>query len=371
MDKKAIIQYERKLKKEVEDKKVFDAIMVLQNCDDYELRKKYQSRLVELLCAKGYSIESLPEFPINPDIKMLIRADLETFIPKIDLEELSPEYKQTLQPTQDDGKNFLDRDYEVSLQKSDAWKTILQFTSFQKISKHIIKKLSAKQISPNVAKKMKVMDYLHFVAKNCKSAFKEYSLKKKFVQTFIRHNEEYLRKMHHLQGVDVRYTDAMVKAMKEDGVSCGIQIFDENGNKIKGPEYTIHHRIPVKHAGEAKYFSEVNLFKNLVLVEKDIYHKLIHICESSEYVANRRYFSKLLPPASAVLVGGLDPKDVICYDFENKTQIKNPALEVVKLPVPKNISEGPCRKNDNRSVKQKTNPKSPKMVYKNRGNRRG
>lgn len=371
MDREAVIQYERKLRKEIEDKKVFDSIVLLQVCDDYELRKKYQYDLVKLLISKDYTVENLPEFPIDLAIKLLIRADLETSIPKITPEELSLEYAKTIQEPQDNSKNFLDRHYQLSLKSSDSWKIIYQFTSFQKISNHIAKKLSVKQINPNVVKNMNVADCLHFISKNCKSAFKEYSLKKKFVQTFIHHNEEELRKMHHLQGVDVRYTDAMVAAMKNDGISCGIQVFDEKGDKIKGPEYTIHHRIPVKHAGEVKYFSEVNLFKNLVLVEKDIYHKLIHTCESSEYVANKRYFSKLLPPANSCLISGLESKDVIYYDFQNKTKIKNPILEAVNLPVQKQAYYTTCSKNDKPSVIHSTTSKALKMVYKNRGNRRG
>lgn len=372
MDREAVIQYERKLKKEAEDKKIFDAIMVLQNCDDYELRKKYQKQLVDLLCSLGYSIETLPEFPIDIDIKILIRTDLDSYLPKIDSQDLSPSYSQALVDVQDDSVKFSDADYKKSLQESDSWKIIHQFSSFQKISKHIIKKLSARQIDPEVVKEMTIKDCMHFVYKNCKSAFKEYSLKKKFVQTFIRHNEEELRKMHHLQGVDVRYTDALVNAMKNDGISCGIKVFDENGKQIKGPEYTIHHRIPVKHAGETKYFSEVNLFKNLVLVEKDIYHKLIHVCESSEYLANKRYFSKLLTPPNSVLISGLDAKDVIYYDFENKNKIKNPILEAVNLPERKSNYYVSSNKKEQPSVKQKTPSKNRKIVYKNgRGGRRG
>lgn len=370
MDRAAIIQYERKLKKEIEDKKVFDAIMVLQNCDDYELRKKYKQNLVNLLCAKGYQVTNTPELPIDLEIKMLIRADLKTYILKIEKEELSDLYSQSLEEAYAGGKQFLDIDYQLNMQKSDAWKTISQFTSFQKISKNIVKKMLEKQLSPDVVKKMTVMDYLHFVAKNCKSVFKEYSLKKKFVQTFINHNEEELRKVHHLQGVDVRYTNAMVAAMKSDGIASGIKVFDEKGEPIKGPEYTIHHRIPVKQAGAAQYFSEVNLFKNLVLMEKNIYHKLIHICESSEYIADKRYFSKLLPPSNSVFISGLEPKDVICYDFVKMAKIPNSVLEAISLPVSKEAC-AVDQKNIKSVAQEREKPKNRKIPYKNRGCRRG
>lgn len=370
MDKKSITQYERRLKKETEDKKVLDAIDVLKNCDDYELRKQYHKRLVKLLCSREYSIENLPENPIDLSIKILIRADLDSYIPKIDNQNLSPSYLEASEKKQSNSKVFSDTDYLLSLQNSKGWKIVNQFTSFQKIFKYARKKLLEKQINPEAVKEMSVMDCMHFVSKNCKSVFKEYSLKKKFVQTFIRHNEEDLRKVHLLQGVDVRYTNALVKAMINDGISCGIKVLDEKGNEIKGPEYHVHHRIPVKHAGETNYLSEVNLFKNLVLVEKDIYHKLIHICEKSEYVADKRYFSKLLTPKNSVLISGLEPNDLIYYDFENAKKIINPALECVSLPEQKNETAKSTNTN-NENKANKTGFRGHKMPFKKRGGRNG
>lgn len=364
-------QYELKLKKETEDKKVFDAIITLQNCDDYELRKKYQHHLIELLCARDYKIESLPEFPIDSDIKILIRADLDSYLPRVNSQDLSASYAQALNENQSNNTKFLDTHYQKSMQESDSWKIIRQFSSFQKVYKHIVKKLLTKQINPDVVEKMTLKDCMHFVHKNCKSSFKEYSLKKKFVQTFIRYNEQELRKMHHSQGVDIRYTNAMVNAMKNDGISCGIQIFDEKGKQIKGPEYHIHHRIPVKHAGEAKYFSEVNLFKNLVLIEKEIYHKLIHICESSEYVADKRYFSKILPPENSALISGLKNKDVIYYDFQNRIKILNPALEAIDLPEPRNDTYACASKDEKFAAKTKNNFYNRNIAHKKGGGRRG
>lgn len=367
MDRQREIQLKRRLEKQAEDKQVFDAIMALKNCEDYKLRKKYQQGLIATLCSKGYIVETLPEFPVNFDIKLLIRADLESFISKIDFSELSAAYRQTLEDKQNKKQTFLDKDYQKSLENSSSWKIVSEFTSFKKIFNNIKKKMLEKQINPAVVEEMNVIDCLHFVSKNCRSAFREYSVKKKFIQTFIAYNEEELRKIHHLQGVDVRYTQALIKAMKKDGISCGITVLDEKGEKISGPEYTIHHRIPVKHAGEVKYFSEVNLFKNLVLVERDLYHKLIHICESSEYLADKRYFSKLLTPKNSVLIAGLEPKDVIRYDFKNRTKIVNPILASVVLPV----YQENAIKSDNKETKAKYPPKVCKIAYRRGGGRCG
>lgn len=170
---------------------------------------------------------------------------------------------------------------------------------------------------------------------------------------------------------DKKISDAIVVLKNCDDYELRKVYHKQLITQIKGPEYHIHHRIPVKNAGETNFFSEVNLFKNLVLIEKDIYHKLVHMCEKSECVANKRYFSKLLTPNNSALISGLEPQDVIYYDFEKSTKIINKALEDVNLPRQENVVQPSNSKENNSSAQQKNKFNFDKMRHNKKGGRNG
>ncbi len=308
--RREILEYlkHRSLALEILDK----GMAVYKQLPEGEPKKQMREAMRHYLYNNNYSCIITPERPIEPEYKMLIRDDCNGDIYAVDKDFLSFHYRYALKNA--GLKSYPIDDYATALKKCKAWQDMREFPTYRSVEGYVLAAMHEQQLPPNLITAMRVSDFRDFVRNNCGEEFAHYREKVSFIKTFIKYNEEEFRYLLNRAGTDTRYTDALVKKMKKHGEAWGVEVFDENGNKIKGPEFDRHHTVPVYSPNNVNSLSDVNRFNRLALVEQK-FHRYLHKLERARITDDMLYFEKIMVPEHAACI--LDFESYIAFDFNN------------------------------------------------------
>lgn len=305
----------RSLALEIMDK----AMSVYKQLPEGEPKKQMREAMRHYLYNNNYACTITPERPIEPEYKMVIRDDCNGDIYAVDKNFLSFHYRYALKNA--GLKAYNPEDYVKALKKCKAWQDMREFPTYRSVEGYVLAAMQEQQLPPNLIAAMRVSDFRDFVRNNCGEEFARYRERVSFIRTFIKYNEETFRHMLNKAGTDTRYTDALVDKMKKDGEAWGIEVYDENGNKINGPEFDRHHTIPVYSPNNVNSLSEVNSFNRLSLVEQK-FHRYLHKLERARVSDDMLYFEKIMVPEHAACI--LDFENYIAFDFNNPERKLSP-----------------------------------------------
>ena len=295
------------------------AMKLYKQLPEGEPRHEMREALRHYLYNNNYSCTITPERPIEPEYKMVIRDDCNGDIYAVDKNFLSFHYRYALKNA--GLKSYNPDDYVKALKKCQAWQDMREFPTYRSVEGYVLASMQEQQLPPNLVVAMKVNDFRDFVRNNCGEEFARYRDRVSFIKTFIKYNEEKFRTMLNKVGTDTRYTDALVDKMKKDGEAWGIEVYDEDGKKIEGPEFDRHHTRRVYSPNNVNSLSDVNSFNRLSLVEQK-FHRYLHKLERARVSDDMLYFEKIMVPDHAACI--LDFETYIAFDFNNPERNLSP-----------------------------------------------
>ncbi len=282
-------------------------------------KDEMRQALREYLYNNNYSCIINPERPLSPEYKMLIRDDCNGAIRTVDKDFLSFHYRYALKNAGIESCDL--QDYRKVLLNTKAWQEMRKFPTYFSVEENVLNALYKQQLPIQLVKGMQINDFRDFVRNNCLEKFSQYRKRKSFIKTFINAKETEFRRMLGKAGVDIRYIDALVDTMKKKGEACNVKVYDENGRRIEGPEFTKHHTTPVYSPNNISSLNEINSFNRLSLVEKET-HGYLHLLERAVVKDDMLYFEKMIVPEHASCI--LDFENYIAHDFKNTERKLSP-----------------------------------------------
>ncbi|MDD4556834.1 MAG: hypothetical protein PHE89_05880 [Alphaproteobacteria bacterium] len=274
-----------------------------------------------------------PYFPLNKIEKDIIAADYKGIIRPVDYENLSDFYK-TYRGKEEKPQYELS---EYALENSKAWALFAQFKNFKILETCVKRHLQELNIPPQKIKKLVIEDFadiLHLEqSKQKKPLF--LGQRKSFIKDFIKKNEQAFRLILQDLKVDPRYINALVTSMKKNGVCENIVVYNNKGEKIRGPNFSVHHKTPVKDGHSKDYLAEVNLFKNLCLCIDMPYHKrMLHMLDRTN-IDDQGNITKTgisFKNEDIVFMAGLSPLHQIYYDYDQDSRTKRAVEKLHQHP---------------------------------------
>jgi len=351
-----------------------------------DIKQAYRKKAEQALAfSKIMNDESL-HIPIASSSKKLIRWDAYGLIDKVSANNLSDAYRRFRKNKNVNSpvsKQKLMQSYDLFA--SPAWAyNFAQFYNFGSIENKMREALAEIKVPPKMLKEMNTFDFadvLHTYLANPKyKTAKLFSgTKFEFVKAVAHKNSEKivdnLRKMN----VDERYIRSLLREMKHFGASSNVTpleyvctqdaidyfktkgldcssltagkeypdsfydiLFenklydyivakDENGNRITGPNFTVHHLTAVDEAGSQKIdgynhpnLQELESYGNFVLVRSDIHELLLHAFDTVVKYENdnEAYSNRLhLFDSNVAVMCGVDPSSWIYSDFSNERKV--------------------------------------------------
>lgn len=351
-----------------------------------QAKAAYRKKIEQALAfSKIMNDESL-HVPIDMGAKKLIRWDAYGLIDKISATNLSEAYhlfRKNKNSNSQSSKQKLMQSYDLF--SSPAWAYhFAQFYNFGKIENTMREALAEIKVPPKMLKNMNIFDfadvlYTHLNDSEHKSAKLFSGTKFEFVKAVAHKNSEQIADNLRKMKVDERYIRSLLREMKHFGVSSNVTpleyicteeaisyykekgldcssltagkeypdsfydvLFenklydhivarDEHGNRVTGPNFTVHHLTAVDEAGSQKIdgYSHPNLqelenFSNFVLVRSDIHELLLHAFDTIvKYENNDEAYSNRLHifDSNVAVMCGVDPSSWIYADFSNERKV--------------------------------------------------
>jgi len=291
---------------------ITNAMELLRHLPEGADKRYLRDQIRNYLYNNHYSCKMMPECPIKPEYKLLIRDDCNGNISAVDKAYQSFHYRYALKNP--DRQSRTHAEYAEILATNQAWQEIKEFSAYRAIEKVLLEKMKEHNFQPDLVRMMKINDFRDFVRMNCGAEFANYRGRVSFVKQFIHAREEEFRNMLDKVNVDKRYTEALVDRMFRYGEAWNVIVCDETGTLIKGPEFNRHHKYPVSSPHELKSLKEANDNKNLCLMEKHT-HEWLHGLECASIRGGILHFEKIMVPENAACIVNFD--NYICHDFDN------------------------------------------------------
>ncbi len=338
-----------------------------------ELRRETREKIKNMMGIwRLRYVNNIKYYPLSREEKHIIRMD---YYGTID----EPVRIPTRSKSSKTYLNFINSPYkqklenpQYKLETSPAWNKFRQFPRFRKIEGNLLKQLAQMDIPPEMLPQMNAYDFADVLYRAFKDTANEYGkvriftgARRSFIKDFIRKNERPFRAYLKNINVDDRYADALIEQMHKKGATNDIDVYDsakalnllqkyqqkglipkdeqlslnltsaqlelikmqgdypsvavldKEGKTLKGPTFTVHHKIAVKDAGEATYLADVNHFENLCLTIEDPYHRLLHSLDRTEISNFRESYKARIYMKDPHLVfwGGFSPVFHIYYDY--------------------------------------------------------
>lgn len=360
---------------EQETQNIIKNLLDRMNSNNETTREEARSELKECLKSWGLKyVNNIKYYPLSREEKHIIRLDYYGTIDEpIKIPGRSKSTSAYLGFINSPYKEKLDNP-QYDLASSPSWNKFRQFPRFRKIEKRMIEQLRAENIPPSLISQMNAYDYADILYRAFKDTADEYGkvrifngARRSFVKDFIRNNEKQFRQYLKKMKVDDRYTEALIEMMKKKGITTEIDVFDKQkatellqnykkeglipateeisekisakqvefikyrgdygkiaildkeGKPLRGPTFTVHHKIAVKDGGEATYLADVNHFENLCLMVDEPYHRLMHSLDKTEISNFRESYKARIYMQNPHIIfwGGISKEYQIHYDYSH------------------------------------------------------
>lgn len=383
---------ESEIKEAREDAKRAIELMRSPKAADVQTEKNMQE-LRWILKKYGLKLVTRLYQPITKAEKKVIRMDFYGTIDKPREAALSRFYqyfRNKHEPDSNEPKDFSHKykKEDYNLYDCPSWNPFRQFSNFRKIENDIIEQMQDMGIPPDCLKpftdeereifkkanldikdvntlKPKEMsklikmglpmstfrrlavedfsDIIYLKFRNDKSSNHAYIFegsRQQFVKDFINKCEKPFRMILEAKKVHPIYTDALVKSMKEKGVT-DISPTDKNGNIIDGPKFSDHHKLAVHLSGFQFYLAKANFKGNQLLCmdklnnrdKNNMHFDFIHGMDRIYEDNNGNIFQDAIEfeNNNIAFLAGLSKIEQISYDYESDSRNQK-MTDNVRLP---------------------------------------
>ena len=315
-------------------------------------------------------IDNLEHYPLSREEKHVIRMDF---------------YGTIGEPSKDPNRHRLTHKYlklisdpkrpelppqDYDLASSPGWQIYAQFPRFRKLETDVLRQLQQMNIPSDLISQMNTYDFSDVLFQRFKDNLSEngnahifLGARQSFIKDFIRKNEKPFRDYLALIEHDSRYTEELIRQMKQYGSTSNLYIIDHergakllhhycqkgypfpgninkrlsneqidyvrsrgdfnkaafldaDGKPIKTTEFSVHHKAAVNDAAAGPYLAAVNNFENLCLTVDYPYHRFLHCLDITQTVGRREsYKARIYLPKDMVFWGGFHPDYHIRYDY--------------------------------------------------------
>ena len=165
-------------------------------------------------------------------------------------------------------QSYASEDYVKALQRNKAWADMNSFPTYHSIEELIRIRMEEMQLPPNLVQAMRINDFRDFVRNNCTEEFVDFRKKNSFIKAFIKCPRKRVS-AYVGQGVDERYTDALVEKMREKGKPGAWWFWTKTATESRDLNLTV--TTPFRFILQTMFpsLSEVNDFNKLCLIEKN------------------------------------------------------------------------------------------------------
>ncbi len=317
-------------------------------------------------------IDNLEHYPLSREEKHVIRMDF---------------YGTIGEPSKDPNRNRLSYKYfklisdpkrpelppqDYDLESSPGWQIYAQFPRFRKLETDVLRQLQQMNIPSELISQMNTYDFSDVLFQRFKENVSEngnahifLGARQSFIKDFIRKNEKSFRTYLSRINLDPRYTEELIRQMKQYGSTSPLYIIDHErgvkllhryrqkgypfpgniskrlsneqidyirsrgdfnntafidrtGTLIKAPEFSVHHKAAVNDAAAGPYLAAVNNFENLCLTIDYPYHRFLHCLDITQTIGRREsYKARIYLPKDMVFWGGFHPDYHIRYDYSH------------------------------------------------------
>lgn len=260
------------------------------------------------------------------------------------------------------------QDYDLGV--SPVWQLFRQFPRFRKIEGNLKKQLRKMNVPSSLLPQMNAYDFsdvlyrFYYDPDTAPKSYMFLGARRCFIKDFIRKHEKAFRRYLAQIEVDERYADELVLNMKKYGrtshiyvvhhdkgiellrqyqdkglldahIKIGsrlsksqiefirnrgdylkIAVLGADGKPLRGPEFSVHHKVAVKDAAEVPDLLNVNMFENLCLTVDVPYHRVLHSLDVTQTIDRREsYISRIYMDKNIVFWGGFHPDFHIYYNY--------------------------------------------------------
>ena len=315
-------------------------------------------------------IDNLEHYPLSREEKHVIRMDFYGTIgePSKDPNRHRLTYKYLKLISDPKRPKLPPQDYDLA--SSPGWQIYAQFPRFRKLENDVLRQLQQMNIPSELISQMNTYDFSDVLFQRFKDNLSEngnahifLGARQSFIKDFIRKNEKPFRNYLALINLDPRYTEELIRQMKQYGSTSNLYIIDhergikllhhyrqkgypfpgninkrlsneqidyirsrgdfnkaafidEDNKPIKAPDFSVHHKAAVNDAAAGPYLAAVNNFENLCLTVDYPYHRFLHCLDITQTVGRREsYKARIYLPKDMVFWGGFHPDYHIRYDY--------------------------------------------------------
>ncbi len=342
-----------------------------------------QHKMNSINMRAGLEIAQNPHYAMSADELHVIRMDCYGCVDARRPHLLSPYYNHF-------SKNKLSKPLppeNYNLETAPSWKIFRQFKSFRDIENKLKEYMAHQRLNPEMLKIISVQDFSDIIfnafkqnAKDKKAIFAP-SKRNQFVKDIAREKGDELSAIMQAQGVDKRYINSLLNAMKHFGITDANRVIvtepyftkrvltdlkrakipceeynigdpvpqalvdeliyadkgyllvarEKNGtilDKTNFPSFEVHHKVAVSESGRLGHISKVNYRRNFLLVSSKLHIEVLHAFDKLSKTQSAETYQRRLEFT--------DPSAAFMYGFRKENQIQ---LNWQDTPEEKKIEE--------------------------------
>lgn len=370
-------------------------------------------KMTQINMRAGLEVAQYPHYAMSSDELHVIRMDCYGCVDARRPHLLSPYYNHFF-------KNKLSKPLSpesYDLDKAPSWKIFRQFDSFRNIEDKLKEYTARQRLNPEMLKVISVQDFSEIIfnafkknTKDKKAIFAP-SKRNQFVKDIVREKGNELAAIMQSQGVDERYINSLLNAMKHFGITDASRVIvtepyftkrvltdlkrakipcdeyhigdpvpqalvdelvyadkgyllaarEKNGallDKTNFPSFEVHHKVAVSESSRLGYISRVNYRRNFLLVSSKLHTEVLHAFDKLSKTQSAETYQRRLEfiDPGAAFMYGFKPENQILLSWQDTPEDKKIQEEDEKYIV--SYDEVMRELQDNRTPNNKANEQS-------------